>query len=191
MSEIKRLLELRRLIKNKKPDFIRQDSHKKKRIDNSWKKPKGMHSQMRHNRSGYRKLLQVGYGSPKLVRGMHPSGLKSVEIANVNELLKIDPKEEGIIIKKVGLKKKVEIIKEAEKKGIKILNVKDPKKFITDVETMLKTRKEETLKKKESRKNKKITERKKDKEEKSADEETRKNEEKKEKDKLLIKRDAQ
>ncbi len=190
MSEVKKLLEIRKLIKNKKPDFIRQDSHKKKRIDDSWKKPKGMHSQMRHNRSGYRKLLQVGYGSPRLVRGAHPSGLKAVGVANANELSGINPKEEGILIKNIGLKKKIEIIKEAEKKGIKILNVKDPKKFITDAEADMKKRKEKSLEKMETRKHKKITERKKEKEE-AVDEETKKEEEKKEKDKLLIKRDAQ
>jgi large subunit ribosomal protein L32e len=185
MSDIKRLLEVRKVIKKKKPDFIRQDAHKKIRINNAWRAPKGMQSQMRHNRSGYGKLLQVGYGSPKAVRGMHHSGMKHVEVSNVKELAKVNPKEEGIIIKSIGMKKKIEIIIEAEKKGIKILNVGDSKKFIANAENKIKSRKENASKKTEARKNKKVTERKHDKEETDDTEEL-----KKEKDKLLIKRDA-
>ena len=177
MSELKRLLEVRKVVKTKKPDFIRQDAHKKKRINDAWRAPKGMHSEMRHNRAGYGKLLQVGYGSPKLVKGMHHSGIKHVEVSNVKELAKVNPKEEGIIIKSIGMKKKIEMIKEAEKKGIRVLNVKDSKKFIADVENKIKSKKDETLKKTEARKNKKVTERKHDKEE-NTDDEAKKDEEK-------------
>ena len=46
------LLELRRAMKRKKPDFIRQDSHKKAGLGAKWRKPKGIHSKMRKKHKG-------------------------------------------------------------------------------------------------------------------------------------------
>ena len=47
MAETKKLLELRKKIKGKKPNFIRQDAHKHKRLARKWRKPKGIQSKMR------------------------------------------------------------------------------------------------------------------------------------------------
>ena len=44
--ELKEELELRKKIKSKKPDFIRQDFHKK-RLKKKWKRPRGLHSKVR------------------------------------------------------------------------------------------------------------------------------------------------
>ena len=51
MNDIQRLLELRKRIKRKKPEFIRQDAHKKKSLESKWRKPKGLHSKMREKRT--------------------------------------------------------------------------------------------------------------------------------------------
>ena len=51
----KKMLELRAKLKKKKPRFIRQDAHKIKRIDKSWRKPRGKDSKIKQNL----KLLRI------------------------------------------------------------------------------------------------------------------------------------
>ena len=53
--EKKDLLEFRKKIKAKKPNFIRQDAHKKGEIKKKWRRPKGLQSKMRLHKRGYRK----------------------------------------------------------------------------------------------------------------------------------------
>ena len=67
-------LEHRSVIKKKKPNFIRQDAHKKKRVGTSWRRAKGIQSKVRLNKRGYVKSVSQGYRSPKSVRGTTPSG---------------------------------------------------------------------------------------------------------------------
>jgi len=193
---MKELLELRKRIKSKKPEFIRQDSHKKKRVKRSWRSSKGLHSKMRLKLKGYRRSVEIGWGSPRQVRGLSPEGLEKIAVSNINDLKKIDAKKQGALISgNVGLKKKLEIIKEAEKLKIKILNIKDPEKYLKYAEEFLRKKKEEKLEK-EKQKEKKKTEKKKEtkKEEKTIEEkvevtdEEKKKQEKEEKDKVLTKK---
>ena len=191
MKDKKELLGLRKKIKNKKPNFNRQDAHKRIKLDKRWRRPKGLQSKMRLKLSGYRKSISTGYGSPKEIKDFDKSGLKIKLISAINALNDINPKEEGIIIaSNVGFKKRKEIIKKAKEKEITILNVKD-------IETWIKVSEEKLEKKKEKRKQKldKRTEKKKElekkKEEKLAEkltEEEKKKKEKEEKDKILTKK---
>src|SRR3989338_2642346 len=104
-----RELELRRAIKRKKPDFIRQDAHKKKRLGIKWRRPKGVHSKIRHGFKGYRKAVSIGYGSPAIAKGLDRSGLKIKNIYTPKELDKVDAKIEGIMIaNSVGAKKRLD-----------------------------------------------------------------------------------
>ena len=60
---------------------------------------------------------------PKIVRSRHPSGFIEVLVHNVKELEGIDPKRYAIrIASTVGRRKRIEIIKMADKLGIKVLN---------------------------------------------------------------------
>jgi large subunit ribosomal protein L32e len=142
MSDLKALLALRKQIKDKKPEFIRPQAGKKKKVDVKWRQPGGHHSKLRHRMSGKGNYVEIGWGSPAAVRGLHRSGLKMVIVYNVDGLKKLNIKLEGALIANVGDRKKIEIIKAAEKMGIKVLNVKDSKKFISDVESALKQRKD-------------------------------------------------
>ncbi len=129
----KDLLEVRKKIKDRKPDFIRQDAHKKKRLSKKWRKPKGVDSKMRHNRKGYRRNVSVGWGSPKEVKGLHKSGLEMVNLNTPSELDDVDPKTQGIIISRtLGMRKKIQVIEQALKKDIRILNFKDPKNLVEE-----------------------------------------------------------
>lgn len=195
--ELKEKLELRKSIKKRKPNFIRQDAHKKREISQKWRRPKGIHSKIRLNKKGKRKSVRTGYGSPNDVKGLHHSGLKMVTISNPGALETVDPKNEGVVISgNVGIKKKIDIVKKTIEKKIHILNLKAPQEFLKKIEGKFAKQKEEkkkTAAEKESKKKeleKKAEEKAKDTEKKDAekDEELAKKIEKEEKDKILIKK---
>ena len=174
-----------------KKEFVRQDAHKKVKLGNKWRKPKGLHSKMRLSFKGYNKSVSIGYGNPKSTRGLDKSGLKLVIIKSLKGLEEIDAKKECIAVAKtIGLKKKIEILKQAIKKSINVVNVKDINKFLKDVEEKIKKSKEEKEKlKKEKEAKKKEKEKKKTIEEKvEKTDEEKKEEEKKERDKVLTKK---
>ena len=187
---IKQLLKIRKYIKKKKPRFLAQDIHKKKKIKKRWRKPRGLHSKIRLGKKGYRKKPKRGYRSPKQVRGMHKKGLTPILVDNVQKLKGFDNEKQGIIIKKsVGKKKKIKMIKLCEEKNITILNIKDPKEFVEKIKEKIKTKKKlrtEKIKKKEAKKPVKPKKIGKKKEEISEEEKRKK--EKEEKDKILTKR---
>lgn len=203
MTETKKLLDLRKKIKGKKPYFIRQDAHKHKRLGKKWRKPKGIQSKMRLKLRGYRKSVSKGYKSPKEIRYCDKLGFEKKLISSIKDLKTIDSKIQGIIIAgNIGLKKRIDIIKEARKQSIKILNIKDPNQFLKDIEEKIKKQKEEKqklnqekqkkLKKREEKAKEKSKEEEKKTEEKPDElaEKIKKEEEekKKEKDKVLTKK---
>ena|SRR3989344_2959047 len=107
--------------------FKRQDSTRHFRIGKNgkvkWKRPKGRHSKMRKRRVSYPRVVVVGYKTSKKLSG-RINGLYPVLIHNTKELLKVG-KDEAAIIAKVGAKNKLNIIKLAQEKDIKILNIKE------------------------------------------------------------------
>ena len=187
--ELKELLDIRRKLKGKKPNFIRQDAHKKLGIKRKWRRSKGIQSKMRLKKKGYRRSPSQGYRSSVKIRSLHRSGLKPVLVASLNNI-KIKKESEGAVIgNSVGLKKRYEIVKKLEEMQIKILNIKDVKVYLKKIEDMLNVRKEEKKKLKEKKEKKKQEKSKKG--EKLSDkltEEEKKKEEKKKKDKLLTKK---
>lgn len=190
----KELLELRKGMKKKKPDFIMQDAHKKPKLAKKWRNPKGIDSKIRQGLNGYRKKPSQGYRSPKSIRNMDPSGLMPVIINNSRELESIDKEKEGVIVgAKVSIKKKIEILQEAVEKGLSVINIKDVNKFIKEkkdaFESRISTKKKKTEEKdkKQKEKEKKTEDKKEDISEK-IDEEEKKEKEKKDKDKVLTKK---
>jgi large subunit ribosomal protein L32e len=123
MNKILRLLKLRRKQKSRKPEFRRYEAHKKLRLrDKSWRRPRGRHSKLR-TRYGGRKVVMAGYGSPKQVRHLHPSGFEEVIVHNLLELDSVDASRQAIrIASAVGLKKRLAIEEKAKELGLKILN---------------------------------------------------------------------
>jgi len=123
-EDLKRSLELRKALKDKKPEFVRMDSWAKPSIEkSSWRRPKGLDNKIRLQRKGFPKIVKVGYRGPKAVRGLHPSGFKEVIVHNVQELEKVDPQREAIrIASTVGKRKREEILERAKELKIKVLN---------------------------------------------------------------------
>jgi len=118
-----RLLRVRTRQKSKKPEFNCHDSHKKKKLGTSWRKPRGLHNKLRKHIAAKGKLVKPGFGSPKAVRGHHPCGLAEVLVNNVAELAAA----QGCAVRiasSVGMKKRLDIQAEAERMGLKVLNPK-------------------------------------------------------------------
>ncbi len=132
-----RLLRLRAKMNRKRPEFLRTEYHRLKRIQTSWRKPRGIDNKMRHKLKGKRKQPGTGYRNPKAVRGLHPSGFEVVQVFNVNDLDKVDIEQQiAEIGRTVGSRKRIEIIEKAEDMGIHIINprVRYVERTETDVE---------------------------------------------------------
>jgi len=107
----------------KKPKFKRWMFQAYKRIKEAWRRPKGLHSKLRKRIKSKGKIPSPGYGAPKNLKYLHPSGFKEVLVHNFKELEKIEPKKEAArIAHTVGKKKRKEILKKAEELKIKVLN---------------------------------------------------------------------
>jgi large subunit ribosomal protein L32e len=120
-SETERLMKVRARQKKRKPEFNRCDSHKKKKLSPSWRRPRGLHNKLRQQIAAKGKLVKAGYGSPKGVRGYHPCGMKEVLVSCPGDLLEA----EGCAVRiagTVGMKKRDEIEAMAREMNLKVLN---------------------------------------------------------------------
>jgi large subunit ribosomal protein L32e len=122
-ADILRLLKLRRRLKSRRPEFRRHEAHKKLRLrDKSWRRPRGRHNKLREKYGG-RKPVMVGFGSPKKVRNLHPSGFEELIVHNADELKLVDSSRQAVkIASTVGLKKRLIIEEKAKEMGIVVLN---------------------------------------------------------------------
>jgi large subunit ribosomal protein L32e len=142
------IAEYRKLKRAKKPKFLRQDAHKKKRLEAKWQNPRGHHSKIRWGNKGHRVEPRPGYGSPKEFKFMHLSGLNMIIVHNVSEISKLNPKKDSAIIAaSVGMRKKAEMVKAADEKKIKIVNIKAD--FLKKVEEKFAKKEKKTEKKEE------------------------------------------
>jgi len=116
---VKKIRKFRRNV----PDFVRQESWRYKRLETGWRKPKGIDSKMRLKRKGYHVMPNVGYRTPKEIRGLHPSGLSEVLVYKIEDLKGLNPEIHAVrIAHTVGLRKRIEIEKAAKEAGLTILN---------------------------------------------------------------------
>ena len=122
----KEKLELRAKAAESRPDFKRPESWRLKRLETTWRKPKGIDNHQRKQKSrGRPGLVKVGYGGPKIARGLHPSGYTDNLVHNITDLEKLNPKTDGVRIgHSVGTKKRKEIVLKSIEKKFKIFNAR-------------------------------------------------------------------
>jgi large subunit ribosomal protein L32e len=123
-KDTRRKLSIRRQIKRRTPDFLREEWFRYKRLSKNWRRPDGISSKMRRNFKYRPSKVRVGFRGPKDVRGLHSSGFEEIIVYNVNDLNGLDPKKQAARIgSSVGTKKRLDIEKKAEELDVRILNL--------------------------------------------------------------------
>ena len=116
-------LAKRAVISGNRPAFKRQEWFRYQKLGEAWRRPRGIHSKMRRGMKRRPPMVEIGYGGPALVRGLHPSGFEEVMVYNIDGLEDIDPKTQAARIGgTVGVKKRIAIENRAKELGIRVLN---------------------------------------------------------------------
>jgi large subunit ribosomal protein L32e len=108
---------------------------------------------MRRKIKGWPQTVSTGYKGPKIARGLHPSGYREVLVSNKSDLAKVDPTTQAArIAHTIGMRKRAQIIAEAKKRKVYVLNFKvikeSPKEKESPEEAEVKSKVEEKPKKK-------------------------------------------
>ena len=113
----------------RRPRFLRSDTVRHSRLGKNrpklqkWRRPRGRHSKIRRKRFGYPCAPSMGYASPRAEAGKI-AGLVPCLVHNIRELEALT-KENIAIIARIGAKKKIELLKRAQERSIKIANAGD------------------------------------------------------------------
>jgi large subunit ribosomal protein L32e len=119
-----------------RPRFVREESWRYKRVKEAWRSPKGKTSRIRRSKKGWPPVVKIGYSRPKATRGRHPSGLSEVIVYRPKDLENLDPKTQAArIAHTVGENKRVQILEDAKKANIRVLNpgLKKPAEAVPEV----------------------------------------------------------
>ena len=118
--------EKKTISKRNKPKFLRTDWHKKIRLgrgvkkNQKWHGAKGRQNKFRLNRKGRGVRPRVGWGAENESKGF-VGGVDVVRVENLKELAAVK-KGTGVIVGKVGAKKRISLLDKAKEMGIPILN---------------------------------------------------------------------
>lgn len=167
--------------------FLRQDAHKKVKLGDKWRRPRGLHNKVRLAIKGYRRKPSAGFGTPQSEKHKI-NGEQVTFVQNVKDL----QNAKGIVmLRSIGMKKKIMILEEGEK--LKVKFGFDAKKLLSELKATFNESKKEsaTLRVEKQEKEKKASKEKAKSSEKSAStekvvEEKDAKQEKKELDKKLI-----
>jgi large subunit ribosomal protein L32e len=121
----KKALKTRERARNKKPSFVRSESWRYDKFSESWRRPRGLDHKMRRKIKGWPPTVSTGYKGPKIASGLHPSGYREVLVSNISDIAKIDPATQAArIAHTIGMRKRAQIIAEAKKRKVYVLNFK-------------------------------------------------------------------
>ena len=116
VQQEKRLMELRKTMKKKRPSFRRVESWRYKRVKDPWRKARGIDSQTRMKTKSGVKSPTIGYRTPKKVRGVHPSGYEEVRVETVKDFENLNKKKQAVkIASTIGAKKRMALIDHAKR----------------------------------------------------------------------------
>lgn len=147
----------------KKPTFLRRDTAKLSKLGKGrkrkqkWNKPKGRDNKMREKRRGYAPIVSIGYSKDKKERGKIKGKMPMI-VNSLNDLKRVG-KGNIVVLGKVGMKKKIELVKKISELKLEVQNL-NIKKFlkVTESKEKKKVKKVEVKKtpeKKETKEDKK------------------------------------
>jgi large subunit ribosomal protein L32e len=124
---IRRLLRVRKYKQRKNPSFRTTNSWRYDRVDERWRRPKGIDNKLRESKRGWPAVVKIGYRTPRLLRGMHTDGKGNVReeyvVQNLSDLELVLPHKHVVrIANTVGRRKKEEILQQARSWGLTIIN---------------------------------------------------------------------
>jgi large subunit ribosomal protein L32e len=116
-------LRARKSVKGKKPVFRRQEGYRHVKLKESWRRPKGRHSKLRKSERARGTTPRSGYGSPREVRGLNRLGYRETRVSSMRDMERLDPREEMAVISgSVGRKKRLELLRLAEERKVRVSN---------------------------------------------------------------------
>merc|ERR1719379_1149452 len=75
-----------KIVKKRTKIFKRPQSDRIRKVDHSWRRPKGIDGTYRRRFKGHGYMVSIGFGSNKKTRHMLPDGFKKFVVNNVSEL---------------------------------------------------------------------------------------------------------
>lgn len=119
-------MRLIRIRSRKQAKFKRQGVHRKKRLADVWRRPRGLQSKQRKQYRAKGRHPKPGFGAPSAIRGFHPSGVEEILVYNISDCEGLNPETTAIRIgRTVGNRKRAAIQAKALEQGLKILNPKE------------------------------------------------------------------
>ncbi|MCQ5362282.1 MAG: 50S ribosomal protein L32e [Candidatus Methanomethylicia archaeon] len=132
-DKLSRALKIREKISQRRPDFIRQEANRFPRLGEKWRSCTGIRSKMRLKKKGRAAIVESGYRSPVLARGLHPSGKREILVYNIEDLSKINPSTDVIrIASTVGKRKRLEILEKSKTLGVTVVNIRPSEKVLLE-----------------------------------------------------------
>ncbi|MGI0132064.1 MAG: 50S ribosomal protein L32e [Thermoplasmata archaeon] len=124
-AETTRLLRQRDQQDDRRPKFTRQASYRYWRIGRweNWRRPRGQQSKQRRH-YGYRStVVSIGFGSPRKIRGLTPSGFRPILVRTSDDLTRLNAATDAAVIARtVGTRRRLVLEETARKLGVHVLN---------------------------------------------------------------------
>ena len=129
--------------------FTKHAYHRKKRLKPRWRRPRGLHNKQRLEHKSSTPRVKVGYRTAKATRGKK-RGLDIVHVYNAQDVQAVDAKTQGVVIGKIGTKKKLELLKLIHEKKLTLLTG-DAQEQLTALKQRYEERKKSREQKREER----------------------------------------
>jgi len=118
-----RLIRIAANKKKRKPQFRADQAHRWVRLQDRWRKVRGIDSYTRQKKKGRIAMVSPGYRSPKAIRYLHPSMFEEVLVHRPADLEGLDADTQAVRIgATVGARKRQLILAEADAKLLRVLN---------------------------------------------------------------------
>ncbi|MCI4361434.1 MAG: 50S ribosomal protein L32e, partial [Thermoplasmata archaeon] len=110
---------------DRRPKFTRQASYRYWRIGRweNWRTPRGVQSKQRRHYKYRSTVVSIGFGTPRKVRGLTPTGFRPIIVRTTGDLERLDvQKDAAVIARTVGTRRRLALEESARKLGVHLLN---------------------------------------------------------------------